>query len=618
MTITKRLLEAGNRKFEITPTKSTIDIEKRTVGLVWATGAKGLRSGWDGQFYEELSMDPKHIRLDRLKSGAPLLDSHRGDSLDSVIGTVQSVSVFNGEGRAVVRFAQDPKSEAIFQKIQDGILKGVSVGYRTHKMEDVSKSGDKIRTFRATDWEPYELSIVAIPFDKDAQIRNQDSNNYLEVTIVTESEVHMTPEQKRIADLEAQLAKHEQEVEIRDIVTRAGLDKEFADRQVSMQATVSEVKDAVIGALKIRNLMGVQSNIRTDNIPRVEQNTAHDKARQSAIVDCLAHRMDPRIELSEGGKHFAGQSLVRVTESILGGRLAFETDAGLAQRSMSSSDLPLILSVSSEKALQRQYQEAPRSWTQWARSDVLSNYKEFSFVKIGDVSNLSPRSEGSEFRYAGLNEAKEVAQLQDFGIIHKFTSQMIINDDLRSLQRVIANAAQSAARLENVQAYSALTTNKIMSDGLALYESTVHKNLGSPLTVSETSLSEGFKLMRKQLSLDGQNLDIAPVFLVCGPDIEVAAMKQLSLINATDVDDSNPFAGRLKLVVSNEISGNQYYLIADPNLIEGVVLYRLDGRENPVVSSRINFNTSSLEIKIEHACVAAPMEYRSLFKNAGN
>ena len=68
-------MEIETKKIEIYPmnmrasfSPKTVDEERRTVELVWTTGAKVLRVPWFGEnFYEELSMDPKHVRMKRLK-----------------------------------------------------------------------------------------------------------------------------------------------------------------------------------------------------------------------------------------------------------------------------------------------------------------------------------------------------------------------------------------------------------------------------------------------------------------------------------------------------------------------------------------------------------------------
>ena len=67
------------------------DAEKRSVDIVWSTGSRVMRFDWlrDEQFIEESSVEPKHVRMERLRSGAPLLDSHMRHSLASQIGVVQ-------------------------------------------------------------------------------------------------------------------------------------------------------------------------------------------------------------------------------------------------------------------------------------------------------------------------------------------------------------------------------------------------------------------------------------------------------------------------------------------------------------------------------------------------
>jgi hypothetical protein len=74
----------------------SVDLAKRTVDLVWTTGARVKRYDWmrDRYYWEELSLDPKHVRMERLQSGkAPLLDSHARWDLRSVIGVVETASL---------------------------------------------------------------------------------------------------------------------------------------------------------------------------------------------------------------------------------------------------------------------------------------------------------------------------------------------------------------------------------------------------------------------------------------------------------------------------------------------------------------------------------------------
>jgi hypothetical protein len=193
---------------------ATYKADDRTVEMTWSAGARTLRvSAFEGPITEELSMDPMHIRMDRLQSGAPLLKDHDMTSIESVIGVVERAWIANGEGRAVVRFADDPAVEPILAKVQSGILRNISVGYRVHKYEiQEPKSRGELPLFRAVDWEPMELSIVPVPADPSAQIRSQDS---LHSVILTTRGNAMSDPENQVPAEEAQAP------EVKDVETRA-------------------------------------------------------------------------------------------------------------------------------------------------------------------------------------------------------------------------------------------------------------------------------------------------------------------------------------------------------------------------------------------------------------
>lgn len=154
-----------------------VNEEKRTVPLVWTTGAGVVRFDWDTgkRYLEVLSLDPAHIRLERLNSSAPLLNTHSAYSLADQIGVVEpnSVKLTKKEGSAVVRFSRRDEVEPIFRDVVDKIHRNVSVGYRVHKFEEtVEEDSNRLPVRLATDWEPYEISMVPMGADAGAQTRS--------------------------------------------------------------------------------------------------------------------------------------------------------------------------------------------------------------------------------------------------------------------------------------------------------------------------------------------------------------------------------------------------------------------------------------------------------------
>jgi hypothetical protein len=161
---------------------SSVNVEKRTVDVVWSTGERVLRGYFD-KYYEELSLNARHVRLGRFNNGAPFCDGHPLKGGDYRAAIVRGVIVAgtahtNGkQGTATVRFAKaaiDPEAEMLFQKVQDGIVQNLSIGYRIYKLEKAEESVDKVPVYRAIDWEPVELSSVSAGDDDGAGFRSAD------------------------------------------------------------------------------------------------------------------------------------------------------------------------------------------------------------------------------------------------------------------------------------------------------------------------------------------------------------------------------------------------------------------------------------------------------------
>jgi phage head maturation protease len=152
----------------------SFDEAENTIDVIFTTGSTGRRRTWiDGDFDEELVVNDKAVRLGRLNGGAPFLDSHDIFSLRSVLGSVVpgSAKVEKGKGTAKVKLTRRTEAAGVVQDIRDGVIRNISVGYKTHAVEKMDRKG-KVPLHRVIDWEPWEISAVPIPFDAGAQIRS--------------------------------------------------------------------------------------------------------------------------------------------------------------------------------------------------------------------------------------------------------------------------------------------------------------------------------------------------------------------------------------------------------------------------------------------------------------
>lgn len=157
----------------------SFDADSNTIEIVWTTGASVRRyDWWDGTEYDEvLSVDPKAIRLERLNLGAPFLDSHCSYGCDNVIGAVVpgSAKIEDGRGVARIQLSKAPGVADTVQKIREGVIRNVSVGYWVHKVEKTEADDGTVARWDVVDWEPLEISAVPIPADAASQIRSDQA-----------------------------------------------------------------------------------------------------------------------------------------------------------------------------------------------------------------------------------------------------------------------------------------------------------------------------------------------------------------------------------------------------------------------------------------------------------
>jgi HK97 family phage major capsid protein len=155
----RSMLIGGERK---------VDEDKRTVEVAFSSEIEVER--WFG--IEILDHAPESVRLNRLNDGgAVLMDHNRTDQ----IGVVEMAQIDSDRrGRAMLRFGKSKRADEVFQDVVDGIRKHISVGYNIHKYERSKGENGAPDTIRITEWEPTEISIVAVPADASVGIGRSD------------------------------------------------------------------------------------------------------------------------------------------------------------------------------------------------------------------------------------------------------------------------------------------------------------------------------------------------------------------------------------------------------------------------------------------------------------
>jgi HK97 family phage prohead protease len=111
-----------------------------------------------GDASEILSHAPGAVRLARANAGVvPLLFNH---NWDDPIGMISSAELKNKRLDVTGGFFNTTRGQEVSSMVESG-LRNVSLGYQIHAISENARAG----TFTATDWEPYEVSIVSVPAD---------------------------------------------------------------------------------------------------------------------------------------------------------------------------------------------------------------------------------------------------------------------------------------------------------------------------------------------------------------------------------------------------------------------------------------------------------------------
>jgi HK97 family phage major capsid protein len=161
-------LEIGEQVRTLTLTRESVNMDERTVELSFSSETPVER--WWGM--EILGHDPGECDLSRLNnSGAFLMDHVMRDQR----GVIEEAWIDAKKGRARIRLSKSERGQELLEEMRDGIRPHISVGYRIIEIIHVKRDENNVDWYRATKWQPYEISSVSVPADTAVGLgRSQD------------------------------------------------------------------------------------------------------------------------------------------------------------------------------------------------------------------------------------------------------------------------------------------------------------------------------------------------------------------------------------------------------------------------------------------------------------
>ena len=657
---------------------STYNADDNTIDVVWTTGSSVRRYDWynDTMYEEALLVTPEAVDMSRFDAGTvQVLDGHdTGGGVNAIIGIALRGSIENGEGRATLKLSGRPEMAGIVADIIAGIIRAISFGYTVTKYE-ITRAVDRtdgvnLPLYRAVAWQPHEISFVTVPADADASTRGQPSNG-VPCEFITRASAHpitQSPEDNAMptatepgapaaaptepnraapaaapapaavpaldpAIQAAAQAAVARAAEITDLCTRHNVGN-LAAGLIRSGNSVDLARAAVLEELaRADGAAGGQRNVRILTL------TDEHQTRMAGIEEAMMHRVYAGTKLTDNGRQYRGMSLLEIGRDYLEAQgvstrgmdrltLASNVLQFRAAGMHSTSDFANIFANVANKRMRAAYEENQGTYTQWARrAPNAPDFKNISIVQLSAAPDLLRLNEHGEFTYGTMKDAGMSYALVTYGRAVSLTRQAIVNDDLRAFERLVAAFGASSSRLENRLVYSQLTGATVMGDGIALFDTAGHGNLGTGggSVLQMSALKAGRTAMRLQKGLAKEELNLAPNFLIVPAALEQDAY-QLTSSNYVPAkqSDVNEFRAGGRTAVEpivepilDAASSSAWFLASSNSQIDTVEYCYLDGAEGPVIESQVGFDTDGVTWKCRLDFAASAIDYRGLYKGAG-
>lgn len=600
---------------------SSANAESRTVEVVWTTGADVTRQDpRSGAFFTERLHVPG-ANLDRLRAGAPLLDSHETQGVRNQLGVVDDAWIEQGRGVARVRFSE--RAADVFEDVASGVIRNVSVGYsreRERELDDVSADGLPI--VLVDRWTPHELSFVTVGADHGAQVRaaSPARKEDLRMPETENRNADNGAPPKRRANLD-EVAEAIRSREILRACERVDLPIAFARTLIDQGLPLQEARARIIDAIADDPINDTEIDTRFS--PGDNDSRAADFATDAA-EGLLAREHVIRDVKSPHARQFSGMTFVEVAQraaALHGTSLSGTRDKiTLLKRAFNTSTtLADTVATFSSRSMMEAYQAAPRTFLDAFRQSSAPNFRNNERIRLSDAPALAEVAEGGTFAEVLLSDRKETYVVKKYGHILAFTFEAMINDDLSALTRQAERAGFSASTTESDVFWSLVTTNGNLSDATPIFDAG-EGTLISGVALTADALEDAREAFRQRVTENAVALNLMPRYLFVAPDLERTAEKLLAAPRAFSTTDqttvlSAAYAGNLELRVEPRLPAGDYLIAADYRQIDTLEFAWLSDRPGPWIESDVEFETMGIKYRVTDVFGAGALDRRGLLYN---
>lgn len=447
--------------------------------------------------------------------------------------------------------------------------------------------------------------------------------------------------------------------EIRALCEAHKIERAYADSLCDDGVSLNVARERILKRMATNPIGQTTENARVT----VSEDDKFAAAARDGLLMRSARACGIRRNLYEGDKpavgaeDFRNQSLFRIAETCLRrqgiavermvpkdiamvamghtptiNRLRIQRSEGAYHSTGSFSNLLLD---AANKTLLAGYDEAPYTWSMWARqAPSVGDFKNINRIRFSESPDLEMVPENQPYPEGAMTDSKETYNVEKFGKLFSVTWETVVNDDLDAISRVPAMHGNAARRVQNKKVYEVLTSNPLMGDGVNLFgaHTSGTNTSGGAGAPAVGTLNTAFLAMMTQKGLTaGVVLNIQPRYLIVPVAYSATAMQLVGSIadpsvggnaagNSNTLNIYGPNGSRpLQVIAEPQLdasSASVWYLAADANQIDTVELSFLQGEESPVLENEWDFDKDVYRYKIRQTFGVKAIDWRGLFRNS--
>lgn len=261
--------------------------------------------------------------------------------------------------------------------------------------------------------------------------------------------------------------------------------------------------------------------------------------------------------------------------------------------SWSTISVPGILSNVANKALLEGYMEESGEWREISTIKSVQNFKEATHYRLLDSSEYEELGAAGEIKHGTLGEENYTTQAKTYAKMFSLTRHDIINDDLSAFDKLRVQLGRGSAQKFRKVFWTRFVNNStFFTTGRTNYIEGATTNLGTDYVGLQLGI-DAFRNLRTPAADGAKKIGGQPVLLLVPPELETTALRLYSPLAAAELTEINPWAGKFKPIIIDELSDSSYtgysttawYLFRAANMGAPMAVSFLNGQQTPTVET---------------------------------